>query len=50
MILCGSASVELNGVGVREGCIDHFLALASPVQLGYVLAVLESKPYINAPT
>ena len=49
MILCGSASVELNGVGVREGCIDHFLALASPVQLGLYFGCVGKQALYKCP-
>lgn len=49
MILCGSASVELNIVGVREGCIDDFSALASPVQLGLCFGCVGKQALYKCP-
>jgi len=49
VILCGNASAELSGVGVKKGCIDHFLALASPVPLGLCFGCVGKQGLYNRP-
>lgn len=47
--ICGNALVELNGVGVWEGFIGNFLALASLVQLGPYFGCVGKQGFCKCP-